>query len=146
MNMVSKRCSRCFEVKTLDLFSKNKKCKDGTKSYCKKCHNKGQREYQKRKRTENPTLWRENRWKKHLKSAYGLSYEEYTKMLETQKGVCKICGKPPEESRDGRLFVDHCHMSLKNRGLLCYQCNTVLGMANDDVTILKKAIEYLDED
>ena len=31
------------------------------------------------------------------------------------------------------------------RGVLCRQCNTLLGMANDDVNVLIGAVEYLNE-
>ncbi len=42
------------------------------------------------------------------------------------------------------MSVDHDHATGKNRGLLCTNCNKVLGHAKDDVTILRRAIAYLE--
>jgi hypothetical protein len=49
-----------------------------------------------------------------------------------------ICGRETEE-----LQRDHCHLTDKNRGWLCKQCNLGLGMFKDDIEILKRAIVYL---
>lgn len=76
-----------------------------------------------------------------LKRKFSLSIEEYTKLLEKQKGVCAICDK--ECSR--ALAVDHCHTSGKIRGLLCNNCNRGLGHLKDSVSILRKAINYLEK-
>lgn len=76
-----------------------------------------------------------------LKLKYGLTLEKYLEMFEDQKGCCKICDVPQDAKR---LFVDHCHSSNTIRGLVCYHCNTLLGMCKDDIRILKKAIIYLE--
>lgn len=78
----------------------------------------------------------------HRKKAYGLSIDDYEKLILEQNGVCAICSRLP----NGRnLSVDHNHVTGKIRGLLCLPCNTMLGMANDSIDILIKAIEYLKE-
>ena len=41
------------------------------------------------------------------------------------------------------LAIDHCHKSGQVRGVLCPNCNTAIGLLNDDPTVLKKAISYL---
>ena len=41
----------------------------------------------------------------HLKRSYGMSRADYDALLESQGGVCAICGKPSEKT----LCVDHCH-------------------------------------
>jgi len=80
---------------------------------------------------------------KHAKVCLNLSYkinlETYLEMVESQKGCCKICKKKP----DKRLSVDHCHKSGRNRGLLCSNCNFILGLCCDDISILESAIKYL---
>lgn len=82
-----------------------------------------------------------------LKSQYGLTLEDYNKMLLQQNAVCKICKKA--ETRKTRwggissLSVDHCHVTGKVRGLLCFVCNAALGAFNDDGLLLQRAVEYL---
>ena len=53
------------------------------------------------------------------------------------------------DSRKGRyrseIYVDHDHKTGKVRGMLCHACNTVIGHADDNVTILNSAIKYLEE-
>jgi hypothetical protein len=53
--------------------------------------------------------------------------------------VCAICGT------DQDLFVDHCHKSLRIRGVLCRSHNIGLGMFGDSTELLSKAIEYIRE-
>ena len=55
------------------------------------------------------------------------------------EGDCDICGRP------GQLDSDHDHMTGKNRGLLCRQCNQLLGDAQDKRDILLAAVQYLDK-
>jgi hypothetical protein len=75
------------------------------------------------------------------KSKYGLNEAQYRDMFELQNNKCAICGFPFNSKRKG--FVDHCHKTNKVRGLLCTKCNSLLGMANDNIEILKNAIKYL---
>jgi len=41
--------------------------------------------------------------------------------------------------------IDHNHQTGKFRGILCLNCNSMLGMAKDDANVLLKAIEYVSE-
>ena len=41
------------------------------------------------------------------------------------------------------MSVDHCHDTMKVRGLLCHRCNCGIGLLNEDITVLEKAINYL---
>jgi hypothetical protein len=75
-----------------------------------------------------------------LKAKFGITLEAYTQMLVAQGGVCAICGKEPGKRR---LDVDHDHETGKIRGLLCNQCNQMLGYASDSITTLQNGIEYL---
>ena len=77
-----------------------------------------------------------------LKKEYAITLEQYTEMLEAQGFACKICLKPRGQKK---LNVDHCHATGKVRGLLCQQCNSLLGMAHDDPTVLQAAITYLEK-
>ncbi len=70
---------------------------------------------------------------------YGLSREEYRRLLEEQNGVCAVCKLPSRRA----LCVDHCHATRQVRGLLCDKCNTALGLLGDDVRRLLAAVAYL---
>jgi hypothetical protein len=63
----------------------------------------------------------------------------------SQNGVCAICGSPPTGTRShGLLAIDHCHDTLKIRGLLCNNCNNGLGRFKDNPDSLRKAADYLE--
>lgn len=80
---------------------------------------------------------------------YGLTRDDYVNMEKSQNGVCKICGEPEKYKK--RLSVDHDHACCSGskscgkciRGLLCSNCNRVLGQVNDNVETLQTMIEYL---
>lgn len=86
-----------------------------------------------------------------LKSKYKITHDEYLAMLESQHGVCAICGNPPPS--DKLLAVDHDHSCCPGsrscgkcvRKLLCLDCNTSLGGFKDDTLLLQRAIDYLKE-
>ena len=74
---------------------------------------------------------------------FGVSHDKFLAMLDTQGGLCAICGNG-EDSRDNRsLSVDHDHTTGIVRGLLCNRCNPMLGYARDSVAVLQAAITYL---
>lgn len=52
---------------------------------------------------------------------YGLEPEEYESMLRRQRGMCALCQEPPPPHG---FYVDHCHATGRNRGLLCARCNS----------------------
>jgi hypothetical protein len=101
------------------------------KNHCRKCRDK--------------VLARnkEKQWPRTLKRAYGLTVEGYFAILSAQGGGCAICGKTSEE-QGRKLAVDHCHATGKVRGILCDPCNQGLGSYRDNVTLLRRAIEYLE--
>lgn len=72
---------------------------------------------------------------------YGITTNDYDKILFLQGGTCGICHK--ENPVNKRLYVDHDHFTGKVRGVLCHRCNTLLGHSIDDIKILESAINYL---
>ena len=80
-----------------------------------------------------------------LKKLYGITHADYEALLESQGGVCAICGadSPRRVGREN-LSVDHCHDTGKVRGILCEPCNIGLGRFDDDPKLLRSALEYLE--
>lgn len=76
-----------------------------------------------------------------LRKAYGITLEEYNRMLESQGGGCDICGKKPKPTRD--LPVDHCHTTGEVRGILCDSCNMVLGRLGDTLPEVDASVEKI---
>ncbi len=89
--------------------------------------------------------WRVNNPEYHkaydFKRRYGISLERYNQLLESQGGVCAICGGVNENGK--QLSVDHDHSSGEVRGLLCTNCNSGIGHFKDDTGLLQKARDYI---
>lgn len=109
------------------------------KEYMKKYHKRKPRhEYEKKYAKEHIDVIRRGHWRRK----YGITEEEYNDIFNKQNGCCAICGTHQSElSRP--LGVDHDHETGEIRGLLCYKCNTGLGMFRDNTKILEIAIGYL---
>lgn len=72
-----------------------------------------------------------------LKRRYGMTEDRYNEILTEQQGRCGVC------HRFRKLVVDHNHKTGKNRGLLCNNCNTGLGLFEENPTLLDGAKRYL---
>jgi hypothetical protein len=79
---------------------------------------------------------------KRLKKEYGIGIDDYNKMFNEQNGACYICKKHQSEL-NSTLAVDHCHKTGKVRGLLCYKCNTALGLIYESIGSLINMIDYI---
>lgn len=80
----------------------------------------------------------------HIQRTYGLSQEDYDRLLKWQGGRCYICRKVPRGNR--RLAVDHDHASGAVRGLLCandeWGCNrAVLGVIQN-LEMAQRVVAY----
>lgn len=127
---LGRTCNRCKAFKPTKEYDleRDKRCIGGIamRSFCKVCD-------EPRKR------------KSDLKRHYGISIEDFETLNTKQNGKCAICSSvETNNSRTKkRLFVDHCHTTKAVRGLLCSKCNHALGLFNDDIGLLSKAILYL---
>lgn len=125
----------------------NKKHKEKI-SKNKKTYNAKVSEYRATKRRIDPEF-RENEIRKNKQAklkTYGLTLEDFARMLEDQGGVCAICHEPPNIKRMARikdLSVDHDHETGKVRALLCYHCNAALGHLRDSPQRVYNALRYL---
>ena len=145
-----KVCTKCNEPKENDYFWKDKRRVNGLQAKCILCRKGERRTYQSLKGPElnakarakygsNP--WRDRH--RHLVRKYGIGEAEYQELLSEQGGCCAICRIPSNKCKNSVLCVDHCHTTKKVRGLLCFNCNSILGLANDRPEVLKAAIEYI---
>lgn len=101
------------------------------------------------KRTAYAAKWRDKNPDRvlaaQLRRNYGISLEDFNRMLIAQGGCCAICGRRKGGSRNQgvRLHVDHDHATGKPRGLLCGRCNRGIGQLGDDPRRVRAALRYL---
>lgn len=166
MEKSTKKCCDCKQYLQFDKFTKNKSGKYGLSSVCKNCFRIRSKDYRNRKKQERseleyiycPTckitkhnslftinLLRCKDCTKNIliKYKFGININQYKDKLKLQNNKCAICNKH-EDIFDKSLAIDHCHKTLNIRGLLCMNCNTLIGQCNDNIEILKKAIIYLE--
>lgn len=79
---------------------------------------------------------------------FGLTTEQYERMVEAQAGLCAICMLPETARTNGgegvrQLSVDHDHRTGRVRKLLCNRCNTAIGSLGDDPQLALGAHLYL---
>lgn len=87
---------------------------------------------------------KEHRAKRLRARKYGLTHDEFITILASQAGRCAICRTVLDGSRRNlQPQVDHDHDTGAVRGLLCGNCNKMLGMAKDQPEVLGAAIAYL---
>jgi recombination endonuclease VII len=65
-------------------------------------------------------------WLVLIRSKYGLSHKDWTKLVLRSNGYCEMCNKPFKNAR--QCCIDHDHKTGKVRGLLCTGCNLKLGL------------------
>ena len=75
-----------------------------------------------------------------IERRYGVSRKQYEDIVRQQNGVCAMCGRTSKR----RLAIDHDHVGGGLRGLLCLECNTKLGVLEDE-QFVSKAVKYLSD-
>ena len=92
--------------------------------------------------------WKKNNPQKNresqLKYKYGITTKQIMATMDKQNYRCAVCGGINNDSRKRVLGIDHCHATGKFRGMLCGNCNRMLGMAKDSPSILRAAVRYLE--
>lgn len=137
-----KTCTKCQEAKSISEFWADRSKKNGYSARCKTCKTADHAQYRKagdydKKRYQKAP---EKERERHLVRKYGVTLVDYDRMFVEQDGACAICRKTQSRAFD----VDHCHATGKVRGLLCTNCNRMVGHAHDDADRLRAAAEYLD--
>lgn len=164
---MTKQCAKCLTVASVDQFNRSGRARDGLQSYCKACQSrKRAAQYAANREAElakNAAYHRANAERIAARQAvtrllrYGLTPESFDAMLAQQGGRCAICRTDEPGGRHRRWVVDHDHSCCGwsaasralcgrcNRGLLCSNCNVMLGMAGDSTVALHRAIRYLED-
>lgn len=128
-----KICIRCKETKPLAKFENHPTAKDGKRNQCSSCRHAI-------RLARDPNY--RNKQREWNLGRYGITLKEYEEMFNKQNQSCAICeGK--DFGKHNKPFVDHDHLNGKVRGLLCINCNTLLGNAKDSPEILRAALAYL---
>lgn len=123
------RCNSCGENKQeSEFYAQKRPCGSiDLHTYCKPCYG---------------DMIRKSNWAKK----YGITENQYHAMLEAQGGGCAICGTTSNQyggEAERHFAVDHDHETNEVRGLLCQTCNRMIGLAQDSVEVLEKAVRYL---
>ena len=138
-----KTCTGCLLEMPISAFWKdNRGYGDGLGSRCKAC----KRDYARAYRKSRPDIEHRRYWtnpsgerERHLVRKYGVSLAQYAELFRAQGGACAICRK----AQDRALDVDHDHETGVVRGLLCTNCNRMVGHAHDSTERLLAAVAYL---
>lgn len=140
----TKLCKICNKILPINNFYKQK---NHYGSPCKKCaSDKAKKNYTKKPREPYKYHTKEEKQKAvlgyYLKKKFNITVQEYDDLLRKQNGVCSVCKK--QCPTGNRLAVDHNHITGEVRGLLCINCNIILGQAQDNPILLKQLAEYLE--
>ena len=80
-----------------------------------------------------------------LKRKYGITQEDYERILKEQNNGCAIC-KCPQNLKTGKVIsfcIDHNHITGEIRGLLCDPCNIALGKLKLDNPNAKEILDNI---
>ena len=111
------------------------------KEYNAKYHKENSLEIKERKRKyrlENKHIIESKRCMKR----YGITLEDKKQLIQDQNNKCLIC--KCVFTKINKPHVDHNHSTGKVRGILCNDCNSLLGFAKENIQILQNSINYIE--
>jgi hypothetical protein len=102
--------------------------------------------------TEDNIYWLKGKYRRcrkclryrHAQFKYGISPEDFERLLEQQGNKCGNPGCSVVFDVEETIHVDHDHETQEVRGLLCSHCNHGLGNFLDDRERLFGAVDYLE--
>jgi hypothetical protein len=163
-----KICRECKKEKSVLLFKKAPDYADGRVPVCNECRNVGRRLWDNERYANDPE-YRErciaNSNKRyhsnpepmkilHRKTKYNITTEEFLEKLNNQNHKCGACETDTPGVKGKTWCIDHDHSCCDDkkktcgkcvRGILCHQCNFILGLAKDNKYTLLGLINYLDK-
>jgi hypothetical protein len=141
-----KWCTKCQAYRPIDQFYPS--CKARCRTHFKHTFTPQRKAYGKAYREARPKEISQRNRQYWLKSAHGITSEEYEELFQAQGGVCAICHLPEtKRTKTGAirsLHIDHDHKSNRRRQLLCARCNLALGFVLEDVEIAKSLVKYIE--
>lgn len=140
-----KPCRVCLIEKPLVDFYRHPAAADGHLGLCKTCQK--QRSKERHERLRSDVAYKKNRSRtariNTLKRKYGMSVEDYNRLLHQQGDACHICRSQHPGLEFSFFPVDHDHVTGEVRGLLCNDCNLGLQRFKDNPEFLMGAAAYL---
>ena len=80
--------------------------------------------------------------KNALRRKYGITEQDFDRILHDQGQVCAICGAS-ETEHAVKWHVDHDHNDGVVRGILCQRCNQAIGLLGENPQVASRAATYL---
>ena len=121
----TKICRRCQQRKSIFEFEKNQKSiagKISRRGECRECR----------------------KWKKPIPMKARLEYEKtHPRPPIGEPFHCPVCEKTFIRQFKNDVTLDHYQVNGEIRGWICRQCNSSIGMMDEDVSILKRAIKWI---
>src|SRR3989344_638305 len=122
----TKICRRCQKRKSIFEFQKNQKSiagKVSRRGECIECR----------------------KWKKSISNKLRVEFEKINLPPPLgQPFYCPVCQHTIIRQFKNDVVLDHNHKTGKIRGWLCRMCNNSIGMMDDDVETLKRAIKWIE--
>jgi DNA-directed RNA polymerase subunit RPC12/RpoP len=139
--MSTKLCKTCLQELPIDSFNfqSNKKYRQ---VHCRSCYSKRQLARQTPEQKKRNSDWIID-W--HYRKRYGVTKQFFYELAAKQENKCAICNCHLEfkGTKGKAASLDHNHLTGEIRGVLCGSCNKALGLLQDNVEVLQKAIIYL---
>lgn len=159
--METKRCSKCEKDKPLSAFYRRTRA-NSYHSACKECERAMAKDWYERNRDKAKNKykeWRKNNldavkqyradnrqkhYRQEVVRKYGVDSDWLDQQIAKQGNTCACCNREfTWGNKQTTPHVDHCHETQVVRGILCNRCNSVLGLCNDNDTLLLSLAEYL---
>lgn len=127
--MTTRKCTICEKTYDISEFAKRNSRSSGIGSWCKKC-NSLKTKMSRMKYTKEGIKTKQRLW--NLRSRYGIDEEFFDALLEAQNNSCGICKRLLNKTDSYRSryvpVIDHDHNTKEIRGILCSECNKLLGI------------------
>lgn len=147
-----KKCKKCEKTKDISEFSWRNKKAGIRNTRCKSCDAEYYQEHKEQDTEKLRAQWREAS-KKYLATErvvtrritrHGISKKDYDDLVAKHNGLCWSCFVRPA------YVIDHDHTCCPGpyscgkcvRGVLCTQCNTSLGLMQDDPALIRRLEQY----